>query len=153
VGLRKVGVLRTVGYIGAILMIFVLFIQALLVVVKLLVPGFDPDQAQTNEFTQNVDTHRSLALMALVVLPPIFEEIIFRGFIFPAISRRTGIIWGAILSSVLFGLAHGQANIIVYTFPLGLVLCFLYFRTKSIVPGIALHMINNLLAFVAMSQK
>jgi uncharacterized protein len=59
--------------------------------------------------------------------------------------------WGAVLSSGLFALAHGQANIAIYTFPLGLLLCFMYVRLGSIVPGMALHMINNYLAFVAVA--
>jgi membrane protease YdiL (CAAX protease family) len=87
-----------------------------------------------------------------VLLPPIIEETIFRGFIFPAISTRTGVIWGAILSSLLFGAFHGQANVFVYTAILGLLLCFMYVRTKSIIPGMVLHMLNNFLAFYFMSK-
>ena len=88
-----------------------------------------------------------------MLVPPVLEETIFRGFIFPAISKRTGVIWGAILSSALFGLAHAQGNITVYTFVLGLVLCFMYVRLRSILPGMALHMLNNYLAFLAYTQK
>jgi hypothetical protein len=71
--------------------------------------------------------------------------------VFPALAKRTGLVWGAIFSSALFGLAHGQANLFVYTMILGLVLCFIYVRTKSIVPGIILHMLNNFLAFIVLA--
>jgi membrane protease YdiL (CAAX protease family) len=153
VGWRRAGVLRSIKYLFGILLVFVILANLALALVKLLVPGFDIDQSQSNEFTSAVHTHRSLALVALVLIPPIFEETIFRGFIFPALSKRTGMIWGALLSSVIFGIAHGQPNLFVYTTILGLLLCFMYVRLGSIVPGIFVHMLNNYLAFIALSGK
>ena len=153
VGWRRVGVLRAMRYLFGILFVFILIANLAFILVKFLVPGFNANQAQTNYFTSAVTTHRSLALVALVLIPPIFEETIFRGFIFPAISKRIGVIWGAIFSSIIFGIAHGQPNLFVYTAILGLLLCFMYRRMGSIFPGIALHMLNNLLAFVALTSK
>ncbi len=153
VGWRRVSILKLLKYLAAALIIFVVLVNVALIVVKLLVPSFDANQPQTNDFTKAAGSHRSLALIALVLLPPIFEETVFRGFIFPALSKRAGIIWGAVLSSILFGVAHGQPNLFVYTSILGLLLCFIYFRTRSIVPGVLLHMVNNYLAFLALSGK
>jgi membrane protease YdiL (CAAX protease family) len=153
VGWRRVNLLKMLKYLFAALIIFVVMANVALVVVKLLVPSFDANQAQTNDFTNAMGSHQSLAFIALVLLPPIFEETVFRGFIFPALSKRAGIIWGAVLSSILFGAAHGQPNLFVYTSILGLLLCFMYVKTRSIVPGVLLHMINNYLAFLALSGK
>jgi membrane protease YdiL (CAAX protease family) len=152
-GWRRVGVLRTIKYLFGIMLAFVLLANVMLVLVKLLVPEFNIDQPQSNEFTTAVHTNPSLALVALVLIPPIIEETIFRGFVFPALSKRTGLIWGALISSLLFGVAHGQANLFVYTTVLGLLLCFMYVRLRSIVPGILVHMLNNYLAFVALSGR
>ena len=152
-GWHKVGLFKTLGYLIGIMVIFLILAQVALIVVELLVPGFNANQPQTNEFTKGISTHRNLALIALVLLPPIFEETIFRGFIFPALSKRTGVIGGAILSSIIFGAAHGQPNLFVYTSILGLLLCFMYFKLRSIIPGILLHMLNNYLAFLALSSK
>ncbi len=152
-GFRKVDILKTAGYIVGILFFFVVISNVVLKLLSILVPGFNADQAQDNEFISSSGSHHSLAIIALVLMPPILEETIFRGFVFPAITKRTGVIWGAVLSSALFGLAHWQANISIYTFVLGLLLCFLYVRTRSIVPGIVLHMVNNYLAFVALSGR
>ncbi len=152
-GWRRVSPLRALGYLVGILAFFIVAANVLLTLVSVLVPGFNPDQAQSNEFIGASKTHANLALIALVLLPPVLEETIFRGFIFPAISKRTGVVWGAILSSALFGLVHFQANITVYTFLLGLLLCFMYVRLRSIVPGIFLHMLNNYLAFLAFTSK
>ncbi len=88
-----------------------------------------------------------------MLIPPIIEETVFRGFIFPAFSKRFGVIIGALLSSLLFGFAHLQYNVGVYTVVLGLLLCLLYIKLRSIVPGIFLHMLNNYLAFVALTHK
>lgn len=140
-------------YLLGIFVVFLVLANVALLLVKTLVPGFDADQAQVNEFTQNAGTHRNLALIALVLLPPIFEETIFRGFIFPAIAKRMGVVWGALISSMIFGVAHGQPNLFVYTTILGLLLCFMYRRLGSIIPGIALHMLNNYLAFLAITGK
>ena len=152
-GWRRVGIGRTIGYLIGILVVFLVLAQAALMLVKLLVPQFDANQPQTNEITQAVGSHRSLALVALVLLPPIFEETIFRGFIFPALAKRIGVMGGAIISSMVFGIAHGQVNLFIYTTILGLLLCFMYVRLRSIVPGILLHMLNNYLAFLALSGK
>jgi membrane protease YdiL (CAAX protease family) len=153
-GWRRVSVVRAVLYLVGILAVFMLSIGVVLTLVALLVPGFNANQTQTNDFTGATSgSSHNLALIALVLLPPVLEETIFRGFIFPAIAKRTGVIWGAILSSALFGLAHWQANISIYTFVLGLLLCFMYVRLKSIVPGIFVHMLNNYLAFIALSGK
>lgn len=151
-GFRRVGLLKTIGYLLVIMVFFVVASNALLELVKVLVPGFNPNQAQDNEFIGAAGSHHSLAFVALVILPPILEETIFRGFIFPALSKRIGVAGGAVASSLIFGIFHWQANITIYTFLLGLLLCFMYVRLRSIVPGIFLHMINNYLAFVALTS-
>ncbi|MDF2461413.1 MAG: rane protein of unknown function [Candidatus Saccharibacteria bacterium] len=144
---------KAILYIVGILLFFVVASALLLWLVSKLVPGFNADQAQDNAFIESAAQNRNLALIALVLIPPILEETIFRGFMFPVMARNWGVVWGAIGSSVVFGLAHFQANISLYTFLLGLLLCFMYVKLKSIWPGIALHMLNNYLAFLALSAK
>lgn len=151
-GFRRFSVWRAVVTVALMLVVFIIGIELIYQLVQFLMPGFDPNQAQENEFTGAAPQFKLFSLLALVIFPPLVEEAIFRGFMFPAFSKRLGLIGGAIGSSILFGLAHMQANIVVYTFFIGLVLCFLYARTKSIIPGIILHMINNYLAYMAISQ-
>ena len=153
VGWRKFSFWKTLAYFGSAFIGFLVLAALALELVKLIDPGFNSNQPQSNEFTGSVSTHRSLTLIALVVIPPIIEETVFRGFIFPAISKKWGTIGGAIASSALFGLAHLQANVSIYTFVLGLVLCFLYVKLKSIFPGMAVHMLNNFLAYYALASK
>ncbi|HEY6736683.1 MAG TPA: type II CAAX endopeptidase family protein [Candidatus Saccharimonadia bacterium] len=153
-GWRRVNWLKAIGMVALILVMFLGLVIAAFALVSWLVPGFNANQAQTNEFTNpTTGTDRQIAFVALVLLPPILEETIFRGLVFPAIAKRAGIIWGAVVSSALFALLHGQANIGVYTFILGLVLCTMYVKFRSIIPGILLHMVNNYLAFLALGAK
>lgn len=154
VGWRKFNFWKALGTLVAIFVIFLVGVTVLLAVVSILIPAFNANQTQSNDFTGTVAKHhRVISLLALVIIPPIIEETVFRGFIFPAFAKRWGTVAGAVTSSVLFGLAHLQANISLYTFFLGLLLCFMYVRLKSVFPGMALHMLNNYLALLAMTAK
>lgn len=153
-GLRKFNLLKASLLIGAMFVVFFVLAWIALIATKLLFPGFNPDQAQVNEFTTAVSGNAKLiSFFALVVIPPIFEEIVFRGFMFPAFSGKVGYLLGAVFSSLLFGFAHLQANVGVYTVVLGLLLCFMYKRTNSIIPGMLLHMLNNYVAYAAIMGK
>ena len=153
-GWRGFNIWRALGLFVIIFLVFTIGVNLLLYLVTVLIPGFNVNQAQTNDFTGNVAIqHPVISILALVIIPPIIEETTFRGFIFPALSKRFGTIFGAISSSLLFGLAHLQGNVTVYTFFLGLLLCYLYTKTRSIFPGMGIHMLNNYLAFIALAGK
>jgi uncharacterized protein len=97
------------------------------------------------------------AAIFVCVIAPIAEEFFFRGFIFGALRRMRIEIAGrdlgtwvaALITAILFGLAHGASAPGRYLVPLGFlgfVLCLLRWRTRSLYPGMALHSINNSLA-------
>jgi membrane protease YdiL (CAAX protease family) len=153
-GWRRSGIIWSLAYVVAAFFAFIILVQVAFVVVQFLFPQFNAAQKQSNEFLGATSaTSKRLALVALVILPPIVEETVFRGFIFPAFSKRYGTIAGAIISSILFGFAHLQYNISVYTIVLGLILCFMYVKLRSIFPGMALHMLNNYIAYLALVGK
>jgi uncharacterized protein len=152
-GLRKFKVGKAILFIVLTYVIFFVGILAIYALIQAFLPSFNPDQAQSNEFTNAAPAFRLISLLALVVIPPLVEEPVFRGFIFPAFSKRYGLVAGALISSLLFGFAHLQANVSVYTFVIGLLLCFMYTRLNSIIPGIVLHMLNNYLAFSALNHN
>lgn len=102
-----------------------------------------------------INAPRSLAEYAivfvmLVVLPPIFEEILFRGYLFGTLRKGVPTLIAAVVTSVLFGLAHGQLNLFIDTFILSLVLCYVRIKTGSIWASMALHATKNGVAFVAL---
>jgi membrane protease YdiL (CAAX protease family) len=87
----------------------------------------------------------AIALFASLVAP-VLEEFLFRGVYFRAIWAKTGPVAAAIISSLVFTLAHGISGATVTIFLQGLYLCYMYKSTASIVPGMVLHGINNLVA-------
>lgn len=153
IGWRGFNLWQAALYLLGIFVSFAMTVNVLLWILPFIFPGFNSNQPQVNEFTSSTQTNPIIALIALVIIPPIIEETVFRGFIFPAFASKWGTVWGALISSLLFGFAHLQSNISVYTFILGLLLCFLYVRLKSIFPGMFFHMLNNYLAIMAISGK
>ena len=96
----------------------------------------------------------TLALIAVGVLvtvvAPIAEEFFFRGFFFNALRGWRGVWPAAILTGLTFGAIHAGSAPVGYLVPLaafGVALCLLYVRTGSLYPCIALHALNNSLAF------
>lgn len=86
-----------------------------------------------------------------VVLAPLSEEILFRGFLFGGLRKSLPFWVAALIPSVIFGSLHlvGATNVAValQLAVLGVIFCFLYERTNSIWPAIGLHGLNNALAF------
>jgi membrane protease YdiL (CAAX protease family) len=96
----------------------------------------------------------TIALVAVgflvTVVAPIAEEFFFRGFFFNALRGWRGIWPAAILTGLVFGGIHAGSAPVGYLVPLaafGIALCLLYVRTRSLYPCIALHALNNSLAF------
>ncbi len=80
----------------------------------------------------------------VVILAPIFEEIIFRGLVFSALRAKFNFPLSMIGSALIFAVAHGYGLIAFLTvFWSGLLWAWLYERTGSVVPGMCAHAINN----------
>lgn len=111
--------------------------------------GVEPSFAFPAEFTE---TGLGLAVLAViaVVVAPVAEETFFRGFIFAGLGKRFGYGWGAVISALLFSLAHMQPGAFLPIFILGLFLAWLYMRTGSIWPCIFTHFTYNSLALLIM---
>ena len=118
------------------------------------IPGFDIAQQQALSFNELTQRYQLLlAFIALVILAPVAEEALFRGYLFGKL-RRIAPFWVVMLiSSVLFGALHLpgdgalQWNVAIDTFALSLVLCGLREVSGSIWAGVLLHMMKNGLAF------
>ncbi len=90
-----------------------------------------------------------LSLICLAVLPAICEEILFRGT-FLGLWQRPDRRWQAVLATALaFGALHASIFRLAPTAALGLVLGGLSLRSRSVVPGIVAHALNNGLAVLA----
>lgn len=94
----------------------------------------------------NAIMQKPFGIVVVAILAPIVEEIVFRGAILRLLlecfSGKKA--WIAIvISAVAFGLFHGNLAQAVNASFLGLILGWLYYRTKSIVPSMVLHLVNN----------
>lgn len=93
---------------------------------------------------------RSLVGMTIfdtVVLTPVFEEIVFRGLLFATLRRRFAVLPAAALSAALFAVAHGYGVLgFAAVFWSGFLWAWSYERTGSLLPSIAAHAADNLMA-------
>jgi hypothetical protein len=141
------------GY-GAVLVL----VTATLAIARNILPALDLDQKQDLGITGTTTGSALIPLFfALVILPPLVEEFVMRGFLFTNLRARLSFIWSAIVVSALFGLAHINQSEhglfwsgAISFFVLSMVLCYLRERTKSLWPSIGVHMLQNGVAFIAL---
>jgi membrane protease YdiL (CAAX protease family) len=91
-----------------------------------------------------------LLFLALVIAAPLFEEILFRGFLMSALeSRGVSAAVAAVVSSALWASIHVQYDlyIIAVIFLGGLLLAAARIRTGSLVPCVVMHGLLNAIAF------
>ena len=121
------------------------------VVVGQLVPGDNEADLSgaVNDFTA---TTAVLALIVLLTTPlqAAGEEYAFRGYLTQAVGSLTRSMWLAVLvPALIFALVHGAQNVPLFfdRFMFGVIAGWLVIRTGGLEAGIALHVLNNLLAF------
>lgn len=97
-------------------------------------------------FDNLVDSRLAFTLLALtaVIAAPVFEELFFRGFLQPLLTRTFGIAAGVVITAALFGAAHGAEYHWTwqYIFAVGIVgLVFGWVRehADSVVPSTIMH--------------
>ena len=86
-------------------------------------------------------------LITVVILAPIFEEMIFRARLYNILSRNTSPLMSASLSAVAFGVVHMQPIVVVEALVVGVVLSYFYLSKRSIFAPIILHSFSNALAY------
>lgn len=155
IGVRKPA-WRHIGYtIGGFLAYYAIYL-AIALVAYLILP-IDFNQRQEIGFsTERTASNMLFAFGALIILPPIVEEIVFRGFLYTRFRRALSLRWAAVAVSVLFAAAHlqfGSGNPLLWmaaidTFVLSLVLVYLREKTGTIWAGAGVHALKNLLAFL-----
>ncbi|NEP19511.1 MAG: CPBP family intramembrane metalloprotease, partial [Leptolyngbya sp. SIO4C1] len=80
-----------------------------------------------------------LFFLTASIAAPLFEEVLFRGFLLPSLTRYLPV-WGAIgLSSLIFATAHLSFSEILPLTVLGAALGFIYTRSRNLLAPILLH--------------
>ena len=99
------------------------------------------------QFTMIMKNRYGYFVVGLLV--PLVEELVFRGAILRALLAGMKKHWYAIaISALLFALVHGNPAQMPHAFIVGLLLGWMYYRTGSIVPGVAFHWISNTIAYI-----
>ena len=97
--------------------------------------------------------HTSAGLLLFVVLAvlvaPVIEETIFRGFVFQGLARSWGPLLGALSSALIFAAWHQQLSVLVPIFCLGALLAAGFYWTRSIYTNITFHAIFNAIGILA----
>lgn len=137
--------------VGAAITAYVPYILILLFAFQAL-SGFLPEpllnQEQNIGFTEAVSLpDLLLVFISLVIITPLFEEMIYRGFVFKGLKNSFGFLPALLISSIIFALVHGQVNVAVDTLLLGIGLATVYHVTGQLWASVLLHMIKNGIAF------
>lgn len=88
------------------------------------------------------------SFLTIVVAAPVLEEILFRGIILEGFLLNYPPRKAILLSALLFGAVHFNPVQVVAAFLIGIFLGWVYFRTRTLLPVIGLHLLNNLLSFI-----
>jgi membrane protease YdiL (CAAX protease family) len=97
-----------------------------------------------------------LSVGAIALAPAVFEELLFRGAVLPALLRPLGGAGAIVGSAALFGLIHldfstpgGAFYRVPFAFAVGLGLGILRVRTGALLPSTLAHALLNTITFVA----
>jgi membrane protease YdiL (CAAX protease family) len=89
-------------------------------------------------------------IIAVCIIAPVLEEVIFRGIVWRAIEKMTSTNVAWAVTSVLFAAAHADIIHIIAVLPLGILFGYLRKRTNNIWAPMLAHSANNFLASLAL---
>ena len=91
----------------------------------------------------NSDNSVILGVLFIGLVPAIFEEVMFRGYIMRAFEKSWGIMPAILFSSLLFGMYHIQPSNILGLASLGALFAYVTYISDSLIPAMILHLVNN----------
>jgi uncharacterized protein len=89
--------------------------------------------------------YQLLAVVAVSVIAPIAEETFFRGFVYGWLRRRAPLGAAVMLSALVFSAAHAELALLIPIFVLGCMLALVYEHSGSLLPGMIIHAVFNLI--------
>lgn len=148
IGLQRLPSWLELGITPVAFLVYIFLSAVLTAIAMQFLTFIDFEQVQDTGFDQLGQNYEYvLAFLTLVVLAPVAEEVLFRGYLFGKL-RQHAPVWVAILvTSLLFAAVHGAWNVGIDVFALSIVLCLLRVWLKTIWAPILLHMLKNGIAF------
>lgn len=147
-GLHRLISWTDIGLAPVTFLVYMVVSATALAMVLQLIPSFPAEEAQDIGFkVLGSQFDNALAFITLVILAPLAEETLFRGYLYGKLKRYIPAVVAAIATSLLFALAHFQLNVGLDVFILSLFLCGLRSLTGSIWAGVLVHIIKNGVAY------
>lgn len=149
-GFVRVGILKTLGLVIGSYFLYIgitLIISLVSIYNNIKIPGYQIQESVLPLFGTDI-LGLIVAGIAIVLLAPLIEEVLFRGFLLRTLVNKIGIIWGSVVSALVFALLHVPWQSIIPIFILGLILNSVVIRSKSLWPAIGFHILNNAITFV-----
>ena len=112
--------------------------------------GIDMGSENTEQIINLIEKFPIIILISSVI-GPILEEIVFRKVIFGSLYKRFNFFLSAMMSSVIFALAHFEPEHVILYSAMGFTFAFLYVKTKRIIVPILAHVAMN--TFVVLVQS
>jgi uncharacterized protein len=143
-GLRRTPFWPTVGWAAVGLVSFYVLAGLYTAIVQSVAQDLGADQGTLGMIA---------AGFMIICVAPVAEEFFFRGFFYRALRSRYSVLGAALIDGLLFGAIHWDFStadgllIIPPLAALGFIFCLVYERTGSLYPVIALHALNNAIAF------
>ena len=139
--------LAPVGFI-----VFMIVAVILVAILQSIFPGVNWNESQDVGFSNLISSSDFvLAFISLVVVAPVAEELIFRGWLYGKLRAKIPAIPAMLVVSILFGIVHGQWNVGVTVFVMSIAMCTLREITGTIWGGILIHILKNGIAFYFLS--
>ncbi|WP_322545678.1 CPBP family intramembrane glutamic endopeptidase, partial [Clostridium perfringens] len=89
-----------------------------------------------------------MAILTVGIVAPFAEEFLFRGVVYKTLSKNISLKWTIVIQGILFGIYHGNLIQGIYAAFLGIIFGFVTYKTKSLIPAIIMHMVNNTIAVI-----
>lgn len=124
-----------------------LFVQSIAANIEVNLLGVDPGSENTQVIVDLIKT-TPLLIVVTSIIGPILEEIIFRKIIFRVIYKRTNFIIGALISSIIFAIVHGEPEHLLLYASMGFTFAFLYVKTNRIIVPIFAHIMMNTIVVI-----
>jgi membrane protease YdiL (CAAX protease family) len=126
-----------------------LFAQAIAANIERLF-GIPMGSENTKEIINIINT-MPLTILVSSIFGPILEEIIFRKIIFGSLYKRFNFFVAALISSLIFALAHMEPQHIIIYSSMGFTFAFLYVKTNRIIVPIFAHLAMNTIVVILQS--
>ncbi len=144
------GLIKTIGYVLFIFVSYFAFALSFSFIKSqfgVALPGFAEQESLLAPLGDGIGL--LVAFIVAVIVAPIIEEYIFRGWGLICLPTDTYPTLAILLNGLLFAIMHFQPQSILPLIFLGSMLALVRLRSNSLLPGIVFHVINNSLAFLA----